>query len=66
MVIFSLSLFRKQQQRLSGLSPFAGDNDLQTMGNVSKVDYDFEDESFDVISNEAKDFIEKLLLKNPS
>ena len=48
------------------MSPFAGDNDLQTMGNVSKVDYDFEDESFDVISNEAKDFIEKLLLKNPA
>ena len=36
------------------------------MGNVSKVDYDFDDEAFDVITNEAKDFIEKLLIKNPA
>lgn len=43
-----------------------GDTDLQTMGNVSKVDYDFDDEAFDVISSEAKNFIEKLLVKKPN
>ncbi|XP_013775503.1 myosin light chain kinase, smooth muscle-like [Limulus polyphemus] len=48
---------------LSGLSPFMGDSDLETMANVTKADYDFEDESFEQISDEAKDFISKLLLK---
>lgn len=49
---------------LSGLSPFMGDSDLETMGNVTKAEYDFEDESFDNISEVAKDFISKLLLKD--
>ncbi|XP_022257870.1 myosin light chain kinase, smooth muscle-like, partial [Limulus polyphemus] len=48
---------------LSGLSPFMGDSDLETMANVTKAAYDFDDESFDQISDEAKDFIAKLLLK---
>ncbi|XP_076373591.1 myosin light chain kinase, smooth muscle-like isoform X2 [Tachypleus tridentatus] len=48
---------------LSGLSPFMGDSDLETMANVTKADYDFEDESFEQISDEAKNFISKLLLK---
>lgn len=51
--------------RLSGLSPFMGDSDLETMANVTRANYDFDDEAFDVISDEAKDFIEKLLLKDP-
>lgn len=41
-----------------------GDSDLETMGNVTKAEYDFEDESFDNISEVAKDFISKLLLKD--
>jgi myosin-light-chain kinase len=49
---------------LSGLSPFAGDSDLETMANVTRTLYDFDDESFDPISDEAKDFIEKLLVKD--
>lgn len=52
--------------RLSGLSPFMGDSDLETMANVTKAEYDFEDESFDNISDAAKDFISKLLLKDLS
>lgn len=48
---------------LSGLSPFMGDTDVQTMANVTMTEYDFEDESFDVISDNAKDFIRKLLVK---
>jgi myosin-light-chain kinase len=43
-----------------------GDNDLQTMSNVTSGLYDFDDEAFDVISDEAKNFIGKLLLRNPS
>lgn len=51
---------------LSGLSPFMGNSDLETMTNVTKAIYDFDDESFDPISQEAKDFIAKLLVKDPS
>ncbi|KAG9511188.1 Myosin light chain kinase, smooth muscle [Fragariocoptes setiger] len=51
---------------LSGLSPFMGNSDLETMANVTKAIYDFDDESFDPISKDAKDFIAKLLIKDPS
>lgn len=50
---------------LSGLSPFMGNSDLETMTNVTKAIYDFDDESFDPISSDAKDFISKLLIKDP-
>ncbi|KAH6936702.1 hypothetical protein HPB50_020906 [Hyalomma asiaticum] len=46
---------------LSGLSPFMGNSELETMANVTRAEYDFDDESFDQISEEAKDFIAKLL-----
>jgi myosin-light-chain kinase len=49
---------------LSGLSPFMGDNDSETYVNVTKAEYDFNDESFDDISTEAKDFIGCLLIKD--
>ena len=49
--------------RLSGLSPFMGDTDSQTYNNISKAEFDFDDESFEGISDEAKDFISKLLIK---
>lgn len=41
-----------------------GESDLETMANVTTAVYDFNDESFDPISSEAKDFISKLLVKN--
>lgn len=50
---------------LSGLSPFMGNSDLETMTNVTRAIYDFDDESFEPISSEAKEFISKLLLKDP-
>ena len=56
----SLYLFR-----VSGLSPFLGDDDNETLSYVSTAEYDFEDEAFNEISQEAKDFIEKLLIKSP-
>ena len=49
--------------RLSGLSPFMGDNDLETMANVTIADYDYEDEAFNNISDLAKDFVNQLLIK---
>ncbi|KAG1654179.1 Myosin light chain kinase family member 4 [Nymphon striatum] len=48
---------------LSGLSPFMGDTDCETMANVTRGEFDFDDDSFDDISDEAKDFIEKVLVK---
>uniref|UniRef100_A0A3Q3MTD5 Myosin light chain kinase, smooth muscle n=1 Tax=Mastacembelus armatus TaxID=205130 RepID=A0A3Q3MTD5_9TELE len=49
---------------LSGLSPFMGDNDNETLSNVTSATWDFEDEAFDEISENAKDFITKLLKKD--
>ena len=49
--------------RVSGLSPFMGDTDLETMANVTIAEYDYEDEAFDNVSQEAKDFIDSLLVK---
>ncbi|XP_055331451.1 twitchin-like isoform X3 [Paramacrobiotus metropolitanus] len=48
---------------LSGLSPFAGEDDVETLRNVKACDWDFEDEAFAGVSEEAKDFIQKLLVK---
>ena len=40
-----------------------GDSDVETFANISGISFDFEDEAFDAISDEAKDFIRKLLVK---
>lgn len=50
--------------RLSGLSPFAGENDIETLKNVKACDWDFDEEAFTNVSEEGKDFIRRLLLKN--
>ncbi|XP_060785969.1 myosin light chain kinase, smooth muscle isoform X4 [Neoarius graeffei] len=49
---------------VSGLSPFMGDNENETLSNVTSATWDFEDEAFDEISEEAKDFISSLLKKD--
>ncbi|XP_066578757.1 myosin light chain kinase 2, skeletal/cardiac muscle isoform X2 [Amia ocellicauda] len=48
---------------LSGLSPFLGDDDNETLNNILSCQWSFEDEEFKDISEEAKDFISKLLVK---
>ncbi|BET02336.1 IG_like [Nesidiocoris tenuis] len=48
---------------LSGLSPFMGDNDAETFANITRADFDFNDEAFDSISHTAKVFISELLVK---
>ncbi|XP_058457538.1 calcium/calmodulin-dependent protein kinase type II subunit gamma isoform X5 [Malaya genurostris] len=48
---------------VSGLSPFAGEDDIQTMANITIGRYDFLDESFDNVSEEAIDFINRCLVK---
>lgn len=49
--------------RLSGLSPFMGDTDVETMANVTIAKFEFDEDAFEKISKEAKDFIRKLLVK---
>ena len=51
--------------RLSGLSPFMGDDDNETIQNVSTAEWDFEDEAFDVVSDMSRTFIEELLIRGP-
>lgn len=51
--------------RLSGLSPFGGEDDTGTLKNVKACDWDFDPEAFKDISDEGKDFIKRLLLKQP-
>ncbi|NWZ86812.1 MYLK protein, partial [Poecile atricapillus] len=50
---------------LSGESPFQGDTDMETLSNVTAAQWDFEDEIFSEISQQAKDFISQLLQKDP-
>lgn len=50
---------------LSGLSPFLGDSNLQTFTNITTLNFTFDEEEFEPISNTAKDFINKLLVLKP-
>ncbi|VDO56555.1 unnamed protein product [Haemonchus placei] len=49
---------------LSGLSPFLGETDEETLANVSAADWDFDDPVFDDVSDAAKDFICRLMCKD--
>lgn len=40
-----------------------GDSDAETFANITRAYYDFDDEAFDAISQDAKDFISALLVK---
>ncbi|XP_004387972.1 myosin light chain kinase family member 4 [Trichechus manatus latirostris] len=51
---------------LSGLSPFLGDNDTETLSNILACRWDLEDEEFRDVSEEAQEFISKLLIKEKS
>lgn len=55
----------KKNYRLSGLSPFVGENDFITMNNVNSCEYSFNYQSFNDVSEQAKDFIRALLQKEP-
>ncbi|KAK7919460.1 hypothetical protein WMY93_010744 [Mugilogobius chulae] len=49
---------------LSGESPFQGNNDAETFAFVTAAKFEFDEESFEDISEEAKDFISSLLKKD--
>ncbi|XP_061461611.1 death-associated protein kinase 2-like isoform X2 [Rhineura floridana] len=50
---------------LSGMSPFQGETDTETLTNVVSGTYEFEDKYFSQTSKMAKDFIRQLLVKEP-
>ncbi|XP_037313633.1 death-associated protein kinase 3 [Pungitius pungitius] len=50
---------------LSGASPFLGETKQETLTNISGVNYDFDEEYFSNTSELAKDFIRRLLVKDP-
>ncbi|CAM5137438.1 unnamed protein product [Natator depressus] len=49
---------------LSGDSPFQGNSDMETLHNVTAAQWEFDEETFSEISQEAKDFISELLQKD--
>ncbi|KAL4660506.1 myosin light chain kinase, smooth muscle-like isoform X1 [Arapaima gigas] len=49
---------------LSGESPFLGDNDAETLALVTAAQWEFDEESFEEITEQAKDFISSLLKKD--
>ncbi|XP_051926157.1 death-associated protein kinase 2 isoform X1 [Hippocampus zosterae] len=51
---------------LSGMSPFQGNTDEDTLRNVLALAYEFDPQCFSTTSCTAKDFIQKLLVKNPN
>jgi myosin-light-chain kinase len=51
-------------RRLSGISPFLGDNDAETFSNISEEEYEFDEDYFGSLSDDSMDFLEKLLVKD--
>ncbi|XP_037644305.1 myosin light chain kinase 3 isoform X2 [Sebastes umbrosus] len=51
---------------LSGLCPFLGDDDNETLNNILACKWNFEEREFIDTSEEAKDFISRLLIVNKS
>ncbi|XP_015605421.1 probable serine/threonine-protein kinase DDB_G0278901 isoform X2 [Cephus cinctus] len=51
---------------LTGFSPFGGETDQETFQNISMGEVDFPEELFEDVSAQAKDFVAKLLVPDPS
>lgn len=50
---------------LTGCSPFGGDTKQETFCNISRCRLDFPDDLFEDVSEEARDLMRKLMVKNP-
>eukprot|EP01125_Pyxidicula_operculata_P006175 TRINITY_DN2152_c0_g1_i1.p1 TRINITY_DN2152_c0_g1~~TRINITY_DN2152_c0_g1_i1.p1 ORF type:complete len:379 (+),score=106.87 TRINITY_DN2152_c0_g1_i1:41-1138(+) len=50
---------------LAGYPPFYAENDTVLFEKIMNADYDFDDECWDDVSDDAKDFIKHLLVKDP-
>ena len=51
---------------LSGRLPFDGQTEEDTFTKIKYLNYHFEDECWNTISDDGKDFIESLLQKDPN
>uniref|UniRef100_A0ABI7W840 Myosin light chain kinase 3 n=1 Tax=Felis catus TaxID=9685 RepID=A0ABI7W840_FELCA len=51
---------------LSGLSPFLGETDAETMNFIVNCSWEFDADTFEGLSEEAKDFVSRLLVKEKS
>nr|CAD7257226.1 unnamed protein product [Timema shepardi] len=51
---------------LTGFSPFGGDTKQETFCNISQCRLDFPDDLFEDVSEDAKDLMRKLMVKEPS
>ncbi|KAG8437345.1 hypothetical protein GDO86_008154 [Hymenochirus boettgeri] len=51
---------------LSVLSPFLGESDAETMNYIVNCNWEFDSETFEQVSDEAKDFISNLLIREKS
>ncbi|KAL7978924.1 hypothetical protein Chor_013413, partial [Crotalus horridus] len=54
------------ETRVSGFSPFLGETDAETMNYIINCNWDFDAEAFEQVSEEAKDFVSRLLIKEKS
>ncbi|PRD34496.1 UNVERIFIED_CONTAM: Unc-89 [Trichonephila clavipes] len=52
--------------RLSGISPFLGEHDRETLTRVQQGKINFAEEAFAGVSDDAKDFMSKLLVFDPT
>lgn len=59
---FKLPLFLSTS--LSGESPFQGNSDEETLAHVTAAQWEFDEESFEEITDQSKDFISGLLKKD--
>ncbi|GLG97062.1 Death-associated protein kinase related [Gryllus bimaculatus] len=51
---------------LTGCSPFGGDTKQETFCNISQCNLDFPEDLFEDVTEEAKDLMRKLMVKEPS
>ena len=51
---------------LSGTLPFSGTTNVEIFRNIKLVNYNFSGNSWKHISGEAKDLVEKMIVKEPS
>ena len=65
MRVIRIQLFFVFLFSLSGISPFATDDEDDTMAAIQALDYRFEPSAFATITEEAKTFIRSLIIRIP-
>ena len=50
---------------LTGVTPFGGDNVVEVLQNIAGVELDWDEEPTSKLSQEGKDLMQSLFMKNP-